>query len=286
MATAEVTQFDITSVVSTAEAAAVQTSQYDLTVVFNVPSESIETSQYDAIAIMERQGDAAPVEVSQYDTVVIIRGRIFNPRLRCWWFELDAHEFYCLNLGVSGKTLVYDLTTDTWSWWATADLNYWRAAIGTHWNQSGEIAFNYGSSVVVGDDTAGILWVLNPLQGYDDPANQQDRDNGEIIPFTRKATGQVLTRGRVTIPCYQTYLVADTGSPSYTGASVTLSYSDDGGNTYTDAATIVSEAGNYYQEFAWRSLGLIRAPGRLFKITDSGAFPKIDELTLYDDPTS
>jgi hypothetical protein len=265
----------------------VQSSQYDITVVFNTPSENVDTSQYDATALIERQGEDAPVEVSQYDVIAIVRGRIFNPRLRVWWFELDAHEYYCLNLGANGKTLIYDLTTGAWSWWATADLNYWRAAIGTQWTQSGNIAFEYGSSVVVGDDTAGILWVLDPLQGYDDPANSTDRENGVIIPFTRKATGQVLTRGRITIPCYQTYLVADPGVPAYAGATVTLSYSDDGGNTFVDASTpIVAEAGNYYQEFVWRSIGLVRAPGRLFRVTDDGAFPQIDELTIYDNSTA
>lgn len=282
MATAEVSQYDLTSVVS-AISGSVDTSQYDLTVVFNIPSESVQTSQFDTSVIMERQGSEAPAQVSQYDVVAIVRGRIFNPKLRTWWFELDAHEFYVLNLGADGKTLAYDLTTGTWAWWSTGDLNYWRAAIATNWTQSGSIAFDYGSSTVVGDDTAGILWVLNPLQGYDDPANSVDRENGAIVPFTRKATGQVLTRGRITIPCYQTYLVSDTGEPSYTGASVTLSYSDDGGKTFVNASEpIVVEAGNYYQEFAWRSIGIVRSPGRLFRITDDGAFAQIDELTLYD----
>lgn len=262
----------------------IKTSGYDLTVIYNYPSERVDASQYDTTIVGDVESN---VQVSQLDAVAIVRGRIFNPRIRAWWFELDAHEFYCLNLGANGKTLVYDLTTDTWSWWATGDLNYWRAAIGTSWTQSGKISYDYGSSIVVGDDTAGILWVLNPLQGYDEPANAIDRQAGTISTFTRRATGQVLTHGRITIPCFQTYLVSDVGEPAYPGANVTLSYSDDGGKSFVTASEpIVAEAGNYYQEFVWRSIGLVRAPGRLFRITDDGAFAQINELTIYDNSTS
>jgi hypothetical protein len=37
---------------------------------------------------------------------------------------------------------------------------------------------------------------------------------------------------------------------------------------------------DYSQEFAWRSLGLIRAPGRMFELSDNGAAVRIDGLDI------
>jgi len=53
-----------------------------------------------------------------------------------------------------------------------------------------------------------------------------------------------------------------------------------------DAGAITVEPGNYFQEFAWRSLGKIGAPGRLFQLVDYGAFARIDELDIDDGTAS
>jgi hypothetical protein len=283
MATAQVSQGDV-DVVVRALAAGAQASQYDVTVIFNFPSQRVDVSQCDVDLLTE--DISVPIEVSEYDVDVVIRGKVYNPKLRAWTFDLDGHEFYVLRLG-DMKSLVYDLTTEQWSWWSSPTLDYWRASIGTNWTSSGNIPFDYGSNVVVGDDNFGILWILNPEQGVDDSVRAEEREEGIIKPFPRVATGQVTTRGRITIPCYQVYLTADPGEPAYVGASVSLSYSDDGGKTFISASEpITVQAGNYYQEFAWRSIGLVRSPGRLFRITDDGAFPQINELTIYDNSTS
>lgn len=283
MATAQVSQGDV-DVVVTALATNAQVTQTDVTVIFNFPSQEVDVSQYDVDLLTD--APSVPVEVSQYDVDVVIRGKVYNPKLRAWWFELDGHEFYVLRLG-DLKSLVYDITTGQWSWWSSPALDYWRAGIGTNWTFSGDIPYNYGSNVVVGDDNFGILWILDPEQGYDDSVRAEEREVDTIKPFPRVATGQTLTKGRITIPCYQVYLTADPGEPAYIGASVTLSYSDDGGKTFVNASQpIVAEAGNYYQEFAWRSVGIVRAPGRLFRVTDDGAFAQINELTIYDNSTA
>ncbi len=271
-------------VVARALASNSQTSEADVTVIFNFPSQRVDVSQCDVDLLTE--DISVPIEVSEYDVDVVIRGKVYNPKLRAWTFDLDGHEFYVLRLG-DMKSLVYDLTTEQWSWWSSPTLDYWRASIGTNWTSSGNIPFDYGSNVIVGDDNFGILWVLDPETGVDDSVRAEEREAGVIKPFPRVATGQVTVRGRVTIPCYQVYLTSDTGQPAYTGASVSLSYSDDGGRTFVIASEpMTAEAGNYYQEFAWRSIGLVRAPGRIFRINDDGAFAKIDELTIYDNSTS
>lgn len=277
MATAEVTQNDVDVVFESAFP--LQVSQYDVDVIYNYPSEKVEASQYDVDVITE--SPSVPVEVSQFDVDVVYRGKTYNPKLRAWTFDLDWHEFYVLRLG-DNKTLVYDLSTEQWSWWSSGLEYYWRPSVGTNWVSAGAIPYYNGSNVVVGDSNFGILWMLDPEQGYDDPTQPDMREAGVIRTFPRSATGQVLTRGRVTVQCFQLYLVGNNGRPSYPNAPVTLTYSDDGGQTFRDAGTKFVTNGDYYQEFAWRSLGLIKSHGRLFRIEDDGAFAKIEELTLYD----
>lgn len=281
MATARVSQYDTNAV--TEGVAETEVSQYDITVVFNFPSVEVRVSQYDVDVLTE--APSSPVMVSQYDMDVVYRGKVYNPKLRAWNFDLDGHENYVLRLG-DGKTLVYDLSTEQWSWWSSGSKGYWRPSIGTNWTNSGSLPYGHGSNVVVGDDTFGIIGMLDPEYGVDDSTRAEDRAAGATIKFPRIATAQMTTRGRFNNPCYQVYLVGNMGRPAYTGATVTLSYSDDNGVTFSDAGAIPVVAGNYHQEIVWRSLGLIRTPGRIFRIEDDGAVPQIDELSVYDgDPT-
>lgn len=272
--TIQTSQFGVTTVFEAG--GDVQTSQFDITAIYNYPSERVDASQLDAVAVGLVQSD---LQVSQFDVIAIVQGNIFNPRLRAWWFELDDHEIWVLNLG-GRKTLIYDLSTEKWAWWSNPEADHWRANIGTNWTASANIAHDYGSDVVVGDDSTGILWILDPKQAVDDSFRQAEREADIKLPFPRVATGQVLARGRDFISCYEVYLVCDPGEPYFTGASITLSFSDDGGRSYVSAGAIVAEAGNFQQEFAWRSLGIIGAPGRMFRLEDDGAIRQIDELSI------
>lgn len=146
-----------------------------------------------------------------------------------------------------------------------------------NWLSPGAIADDYGSNVVVGDDTHGIIWVLDPTQGWDDSVWST---NTEKQLFKRYAAAQIISRSRTFIPVFDVYLTGSPGAPSYDGAAVTLEYSDDGGQTYVSAGSIPVEVNNFAQNFAWQSLGRIQAPGRLFRILDDGAFARIDGLDV------
>jgi hypothetical protein len=61
-----------------------------------------------------------------------------------------------------------------------------------------------------------------------------------------------------------------------------LEYSDDAGKTYHDAGTIEVTPSTVNQSYEWLSLGQIEAPGRLFRLTDTGVFTRIDSLTMND----
>lgn len=249
--------------------------QAQFMVPYNLPADSIK-STYGGITVPYRR-IAQTIDVTQANAMVVTRGKIDNPKLIAWGYTLDGHDMYVLRLGTEGKTLVYDISTGQWAWWSSGETLRWRASCGMNWPSSGQLAQQYGSNVIVGDDSAGILWILNPLKGLDDvlvPTTDE-------ATFPRVATGQMITRDRNFLQVFTVNLTASLGDPSLADNTVTLQYSDDQGHTYVTAdEPQVAYSTNYDQDFMWLSLGLVRAPGRIFRITDNGAFARIDGLDI------
>lgn len=241
--------------------------------VYNYPAEQGLVSQFFVRAADMPTPDA---RVSQFFVRALIKGHTANPRIRAWTFTLDGHDFYVLRLGDS-LTLVYDDYSEQWMDWQNASYTHWSLNIGTVWNGAAALAQNFGSSVVVGDDTYGLLWFLDPNQPYD-----QHPDTAQPVYFERITMGQVPMRGREVLPCYAAWLTTDMGDPAYTGAAVQLEISDDGGVTFDDMGSVEITTGAAYPELSWESLGQIGAPGRLFKITDDGAITRIDGMEMND----
>lgn len=222
---------------------------------------------------------AMKVRASQAQVLVAGRGRIANPRLRAWTFSMDGHDFYVLRLGDT-LTLVFDLTSEQWVDWGDLNQLFWRPNMGINWSGGTALANTYGSNVLVGDDTFGLLWFLDPDQPYD-----QHPDSHAPVQekyFDRITMGQYPIRGRESISCYAAWLTTDMGNPAYPGASVTLSISDDAGQTFFDMGAVAITAGVFTPELSWYSLGQISAPGRLFKIVDDGAVARIDGMEMND----
>lgn len=243
--------------------------------VVNFPTDFIEATKSTSLVV----STAAPdIRLTKAVAFAVCRGKIDNPRITSWSYTLDGHDYYVLRLGTDGKTLIFDVSTGQWSWWSTDGSQRWRPNTGMNWVSSGDIPHNYGSNVIVGDDSYGALWILNPDVGIDD-ALLGDGTN----TFPRVATGQMITRDRNFVPVYSVDLSASLGEPALADNTVTLEYSDDQGHNYITADTsLVCEEGNYDQEFSWRSLGMVRAPGRLFRISDDGAFARIDGLYVNE----
>lgn len=242
----------------------------------NIKAEFSVLSQAAVLVLANASGGAA--RNTQSYVLVLGRGRVANPRLHAWTFTLDGHDFYVLRLG-DEETLLWDASTEQWVSWSSGTDQTWRANVGRNWIDGGALGAVYGSNVIVGDDNFGWLWFLDPTLGYEQNPNGDDNAN---LPFTRITMGQVAARGREVLPCYVVHLTADLGAGAFDGAAVTLALSDDSGHTFTDFETITVTLDNFTQEFAWYSLGQITAPGRLFKITDDGAFTRIDGLEMND----
>lgn len=251
-------------------------SDYLIRSIFNYPADEGQIASVVVRAFIEPEPEA---QVSQMVVRAVVRGHTENPRIRAWTFTLDGHDFYVIRLA-DILTLVYDTYSEQWMDWQDFTHTYWRPNIGTTWNGAAALAHTYGSSVIAGDDTWGLLWFLDPNQPYDE--HTDDTNPEQEIFFERITMGQVPINGREVLPCYATWLTTDMGDPAYDGAGVTLEISDDGGVTFDDMGNVTITAGANYPELSWYSLGQIGAPGRLFKITDDGAIARIDSLEMND----
>ena len=188
-------------------------------------------------------------------------GSIGNLENRAWAFSLDGHTFYCLTLGEQG-TFVFDESTGKWARWQTAGLPGWNMELGTTWK----------GKIIAADQSEPIIYQLTPGSFLDDGFKTQ----------TRVVTGGLAMRNRTFIANYSFRVTASLGQPDVgptlpeTQPIVNLSFSDDQGRTFQDAGDVVITSLDYTQEIQWLSLGTMRPPQRVFKLTDTGAIARID----------
>lgn len=254
-------------------AAGVRATQAAIVAAGAFPASSVRATMANVTALIDANGDQE--RVTQALVVVAALGRTTNPRVLAWTFTLDEHTHYVIRLGTQ-KTLELDTKTGMWAIWGSSDGPLWRAFTGINWQGAGTLR-GLGSNVVVGDDGNGSLYILDQDAETDDDAIV---GSDTQRPFTRKVTGQLAFRGRASVPVSKVELLGSVGqqaSDSLTG--VTLYTSDDGGQLYTDRGTIDVQPGDYGKRLDWRSLGSMRAPGRLFRIEDDGALKRIDSLS-------
>lgn len=254
-------------------------SQATVRALINYPTPIMEASQSAVRVLLNR---APVIEVSQAVVRVLALGRIEDPIVRAWTFTLDGHDFYVLRLG-DAETLIFDMATEQWVNWDSHRLAFWRVNCGINWIDGQSIGFEFNSSIIVGDDQQGLLWALDPEQSFDDAVRSDDEEQQVVFP--RILTGQVAMTGRQVLPCYAIFLIGDNFGPLTEGftAGITLEYSDDAGKTYDSAGTITVTPSTVDQSYEWLSLGQIEAPGRIFRLTDTGVFTRIDSMTMNDD---
>lgn len=243
------------------------------------PADGVSVSQAHGLVAVAA---ANTITTSQAFVLAASTGRVADPNVRVWTYTLDGHDFVVFRLG-NDETLVYDITTSQWSTFASGSGALWRAYNGTNWLGADPISAGYGSNIVVGDDGNGSLYFLDP---------DGDTDDDAIVgadtprPFDRVAIGQVVTHGYNAQRCFGVTLLGSIGeqvSDDTDLRSVNLSVSDDSGHSYTDCGDLTVDAESYQTRLNWRSLGSVRYPGRLFKISDSGALKRIDSLDVQDE---
>lgn len=194
------------------------------------------------------RGGATPERISTHG----IEDKIAEGPLKAWVMPLDGHLFYIL----IGSTFAgaYDFSTQQW-----CELSsYGRASFRAHCGVA------VGTDIYAGDDTTGTIWAMDGSVASDDGAAMQR-------VFTAG-----LTHAGKTFPCTDLQVDASVGQTadlSGQGANpvIEMRFSRDGGNTWSDwAPASLGAMGKYRNRAAWRRLGLIDAPGRVFefRVTD------------------
>lgn len=248
--------------------------------IFNFPSSGEQASQARVIVPVKR--DSA-IDVAQARVFAVFKGRVADPKLRIWTGTLDGHDLIFLRLG-DETTLVYDAYSEQWIDWDSKENGAWRPNTGITWNGAQALADTYGSSIIAGDDTFGLLWFLDPDLAWDE--NPDEARLPQQVDFDRIVTGQVLASGRQYLPCYVLFLDGDNYGLTATDftPAITLEYSDDQGRNFITADTLFVESDlSVNNPYSWYSLGQISSPGRIFRFTDNGVFTRIDSLEMNDD---
>lgn len=225
------------------------------------PPGALKMKSTRAIVQAATEGLGKPSTSHAFMLVAYRTGAPGQLRTKAWSFVLDGHTFYVVNLGDEG-TWVYDQTTGQWCRWVTAGHLQWNMHIGVTWN----------GRIIAADESDPILWELTPDKFLDN----------DFKPQVRVVTGGLAVRQRASIANYSFSLTASLGDPEVpttappTVPKVNLSFSDDGGNTFFDAGGLTVVSDDFLQQLTWGSLGTMHAPGRIYKITDTGAIKRID----------
>lgn len=273
MADIRVTQGTVLTVLDPDNAGNLRLTQGAVFAVYGKHSIETRATQGFVVSLV---GGTPDLRVTTGALLVLWRGRRENRKLRAWPFSLDGHDFYVLRLGDS-HTLVLDLTTGQWSRWTTPGLEVWRAHLGLNWQGVGaDTLDSFAWNVIGGDDDTGILWNVDPNEALDTTIDNVD------VAFSRKAMGMIPMRLREGRQCGAIYMIGNLCSPALTGDGITLSTSDDQGNTWIDHGTVTASSTDTFQEIGWLGLGLMTAPGRLFLLEDDGAFARISSLDMRD----
>jgi len=248
-------------------------------VAFGMPADFINAA-FGGVGVAYRQV-AQGIDVAQGAVLAAVRGRVYDPKVRAWTFTLDGHDFYVLKLGNDG-TIVYDVLAQQWYEWGSGEERLWRAYYGNNWLGGRKFADEYGSNIIVGDDSNGALYFLYPLGNVDDDASA-----GVLLPrpFLREIIGQIPMRGYDMKSCYGVSLMGAIGETNdVTLTAITLSTSDDDGHSYDKHETLNVDPGDWQARVDWNSgLGSFQAPGRLFLVQDRGALQRIDWLDMATD---
>lgn len=181
-------------------------------------------------------------------------------RSDAWPYTLDGHSFYVLPLGPEGDW-AYDAVTRQWAQLQTqgfAGLNFCH---GVMW----------GQRIFGGDLLYPALYELDP---------NQPQDEG-FRPVIHVVTGAVATRSPNLVGCANFRLTASAGALSDPTTVVSLEFSDNSGNDFIGPFDISMAAGAADQPLLWSALGSFGAPGRIFRVTDSGGM-----LSIYGADTA
>jgi len=236
----------------------VRTTQAPLLVAYRQPASTGVRSTQDALLATVTSEGNIDVNVTQFALLVLYKTGVGGQlRQRAWTFDFDGHTFYALDLAEEG-TWVYDTITDQWSKFETPGYGVWNMLNGISWESN--------RMVVGGDSIVSTVYRLDPESHYD--------DGWRPVPY--KVTGGVSSRSRDGARLSSLRMAVSAGYTVDANPTMTMSFSDDNGATWSKPYDFNVEMGNYTQRVEWNSLGLIKIPGRVFEFSDQGGLIRID----------
>jgi hypothetical protein len=200
------------------------------------------------------------LKAHQLGVYALVRGLSDRRDLRAWQFPQDDHVFYVLQLGSSG-TLVYDKLTEQWCEWTSPGYSYWRGGDGCDWPMA---AFN-----VCIDTRSGKLWRIDP----------EGRLDYETTPIRSQIYGGMTERFRKHVSCFMAEVALSEGEPAQEG-TVGLTLRTGDGSLWVNHGEVLGPAEGEDATIRWYGLGLMKAPGTIFEITDTGYARRIDGLNI------
>jgi len=221
------------------------------------PPESFQGRASQAQALVAYSAGAANVstQVSQAELLIAYgTGVPITQTANTWTFALDGHHFWVVDLGPEG-TWAYDTTTKQWCQLSSQGFPGLNFTHGTMW----------GLRIFGGDALYPFLYELDP--------NQPDDEGWRAVEHI--VTGGIQTRSPNMIGVANFRIAASVGALSDASTDVNLTFSDDNGNTWSDVFTIAVAEGANSVQLNYPALGSFGAPGRIFRITDSGGMLSI-----------
>lgn len=196
------------------------------------------------------RGENAPVRISDNALEEQIRKSDVED-VQAWSFAVDGHTLYCLTL--SDGTYAFDALTQQWVEFKSYGFSRWVV-------NTGDVGDTF---TVAGDGQTGVLYRLDP---------EVSTDNG--FPMERIVTGGVPVRG-APVRCDSFTLYATTGTAEDPNLypKARIEWSDDL-ITYGDFEDVsIGRQGRYGEPVRLNRLGVMRYPGRLFRVavTDDAA---------------
>lgn len=228
------------------------------------PADSVELNQLGLMVVgaAETASGEHDIMLHQYGAIALVKRMVDRENLRAWQFPQDDHVFYVLQLGGSLGTLVRDSLTNQWSQWKSPNLDYWRGADGFDWE---------GINVCC-DTNTGIIWQIDA---------DGRLDYGDT-PIESVVVGGMTERFRKHVPVYMAELALSEGQPSVSTDTQELGVKLEmwDGFNWTDFGTVLGQDEGEDITMRWYGLGLIKSPGTIFKLTDSGYARRIDGLNI------
>lgn len=247
----------------TDESLIVYTRQMGTYVLASHPAEEVLDSQFGTygLAASETSTGLYLVQNYQLGAYALCRG-LPRRSLRAYTFTQDDHDFYGLNLGNDDLTLIYDKLSQQWSQWRSPGYNNWRVADAVAWE-----GYNLGA-----DPLSGKIWQIDPTGRLD----------YETTPITSQVVGGLTERFRTMVPCFMAELALSEGQPpaGVDAGEVTIQLRTSDGLEWVDHGTVLSQGIGDEITVRWYGLGLMKAPGQLFELTDTGYARRIDGLNI------